>query len=200
MLRHLGNRLDAYLRDRARVEGIGYALTPEFFIRAFRGGVRMMFGVDICDHGEMLGDDQEPYPGYFEAWMEARPLVTGRQLLHDDAVPLPRKPTSEAQALAVRAKDALARDELLNSIRAGARRLIAASWVCDSVAPTITAFVEDLRSGYSTHDLPIDDLRAASLAAGELAAICGLRGWSIEDALAQVFVRDELFYDREIGK
>lgn len=73
LLRHLGNRLNAYLRDRARVEGVGYELSPEFFISAFHAGARTMFGVCICDHGEMLADAQEPYPGYFEAWMEAQP-------------------------------------------------------------------------------------------------------------------------------
>lgn len=185
-------RLDAYLRDRADIEGVGYDLTPNFFMSAFRGGARTMFGVEMCDHGELLGDAQEPYPGYFKAWMEAYAIVTDAPLLHEDALSVPR--TQEAHGRSVR----VATDQLLATIRSSVHQLIRASWCCDSRAPTITGFLEDLRSGYSTHDMPADDLRSASLAAGELTAICALNDWSVRDALAMVSVRDELSFDGQV--
>jgi len=90
-----------------------------------------------------------------------------------------------------------AADQVLSAIRSCAQRLYTAAWSCDSLAPTITGFVADLRSGFSTYDLPPDALREASLAAGELAAIAALNGWSIAEALKKVAIRDELFYIHE---
>jgi hypothetical protein len=78
-----------------------------------------------------------------------------------------------------------------------AQRLYTAAWSCDSLAPTVTGFVADLRSGYSTYDMPPEELRAATFAAGELAAIAALNGWSIAEALERVFVRDQLFHIHE---
>jgi DNA-binding transcriptional LysR family regulator len=94
----------------------------------------------------------------------------------------------------------LAADELLGAIRSCAQRLHAAAWQCDTLAPTITGFVEDIRSGFSTHDMPIDALREAAVAAGELTAICLLNEWTVSEALAKVLVRDRLFYDCELSK
>lgn len=94
----------------------------------------------------------------------------------------------------MKTKDSVARDALIGTIRSCAQRLIAASWICDSVAATITQFVDDLHSGHATHDLPADALRTAALAAGELAAICKVNAWSIQHALAMAGVRDELFF------
>ncbi len=210
VLRHHCNRLDAYLRDRARVEGFGYDLTPDFFISAFRAGTRMMFGICICDHGMMLGDDQEPYPGYFDAWMEAhasgppRLRTAPSEAITPGSVGVETAMVGEvrrhpAAPVGFAREDEVVADELIGTIRSCARQLITASWVCDSVAPTITGFVEDLRSGYSTHDLPVDDLRAASLAAGELTAICKVNDWSIRHALAMASVRDELFFDAAVS-
>jgi hypothetical protein len=88
-------------------------------------------------------------------------------------------------------------DQVLDAIRSCAQRLHTAAWSCDSLAPTVTGFVADLRSGFSTHDLPPDALREASLAAGELAAIAALNGWPIAEALKKVSVRDELFHLHE---
>lgn len=93
--------------------------------------------------------------------------------------------------------DERAADQVLSAIRSCAQRLHTAAWSCDSLAPTVTGFVADLRSGYSTHDLPPEELREASLAAGELTAIAAQNGWSIAEALAQISVRDELFYIHE---
>lgn len=87
-----------------------------------------------------------------------------------------------------------AADQVLIAIRSCARRLYTAAWSCDSLAPTITGFIADLRSGFSTYDLPPSELRAAAFAGGELSAIAALNGWSIAEALAQISVRDELFY------
>lgn len=90
-----------------------------------------------------------------------------------------------------------AADQVLDAIRSCAQRLHTAAWSCDSLAPTVTGFVADLRSGFSTYDLPVDALREASLAAGELAAIAALNDWSIAQALEKISVRDELFYLHE---
>jgi len=94
-------------------------------------------------------------------------------------------------------KEELATDHVLSAIRSCAQRLHTAAWSCDSLAPTVTGFVADLRSGYSTYDLPPEELREASFAAGELAAIAALNGWSIAEALKKVSVRDELFHLHE---
>ncbi len=91
-------------------------------------------------------------------------------------------------------KEELTTDHVLIAIRSCAQRLYNAAWSCDSLAPTVTGFVADLRSGYSTYDLPPEELREASFAAGELTAIAALNGWSIAEALAQISVRDQLFY------
>jgi hypothetical protein len=93
--------------------------------------------------------------------------------------------------------DERAADQVLSAIRSCAQRLYTAAWSCDSVAPTVTGFVADLQSGYSTYDLPTEALREASLAAGEITAIAALNSWSIAEALAKVSVRDELFYLHE---
>jgi hypothetical protein len=88
-------------------------------------------------------------------------------------------------------------DQTLSAIRSCAQRLYTAAWSCDSLAPTVTGFVADLQSGYSTYDMPPEELRVAAFAAGELAAIAALNGWSIAEALKKVSVRDELFYLHE---
>jgi hypothetical protein len=90
-----------------------------------------------------------------------------------------------------------AADQVLIAIRSCAQRLYTAAWSCDSLAPTVTGFVADLQSGYSTYDMPPEDLRIAAFAAGELTAIAALKGWSIAEALKKVSVRDELFYLHE---
>lgn len=93
--------------------------------------------------------------------------------------------------------DERAADQVLGAIRSCAQRLHTAAWSCDSLAPTVTGFVADLRSGFSTYDLPPEELREAAFAAGELTAIAAQNGWSIAEALKMVSVRDELFYLHE---
>jgi hypothetical protein len=99
----------------------------------------------------------------------------------------PRRPNANERAA----------DQVLSAIRSCAQRLYTAAWSCDSLAPTVTGFVADLQSGFSTYDLQPEDLRIAAFAAGELAAIAALNGWSIAEALKMVAVRDELFYLHE---
>jgi hypothetical protein len=99
----------------------------------------------------------------------------------------PRRPSAAERAA----------DQVLIAIRSCAQRLHTAAWSCDSLAPTVTGFVADLQSGYSTYDMPSEALRVAAFAAGELAAIAALNGWSIADALAQISVRDQLFHIHE---
>lgn len=89
--------------------------------------------------------------------------------------------------------DEIATDQVLIEIRACAQRLHTLAWSCDSVAPTVTGFVDDLRSGYSTYDMPPDELRQALSAATALTVIAAQNGWSIAEALKMVAVRDELF-------
>ncbi|HEX2691605.1 MAG TPA: hypothetical protein VHN14_33565 [Kofleriaceae bacterium] len=96
--------------------------------------------------------------------------------------------------------DERAADQVLSAIRSCAQRLHTAAWSCDSLAPTVTGFVADLRSGYSTYDMPPEALRDAAFAAGELTAIAALNGWSIAEALAQLSVRDELFYIHQAAR
>lgn len=67
----LGKHLHTYLRDRARIEGFGYDLTPDFFTAGLLQGCSSFFGIQICSHSTLLRDDQEPSPGYFEQWMTA---------------------------------------------------------------------------------------------------------------------------------
>jgi len=93
--------------------------------------------------------------------------------------------------------DERAADQVLGAIRSCAQRLHTAAWSCDSLAPTVTGFVADLRSGHSTFDMPPEALREAAFAAGELTAIAALNGLSIAEALKKVSVRDELFYLHE---
>lgn len=65
----VAKELNAYVKDRASVENTGYNLAPEFFEAFLEGGVTHFFGVMIED-GEMVYDDQEPWPGYLEAWKQ----------------------------------------------------------------------------------------------------------------------------------
>jgi len=106
----------------------------------------------------------------------------------------PKQPRRQRPLLSA---EECAADQVLSAIRSCAQRLYTAAWSCDSLAPTITGFVADLRSGFSTYDLPAEELREASFAAGELTAISAVNGWSIGEALEKVSVRDELFYVHE---
>lgn len=61
-----------YVRDRAKVEKMGFDLPVDMFIQAIMLNASM-FGVHH-DGKEMLWDEQEPHPGYFKEWVKANTL------------------------------------------------------------------------------------------------------------------------------
>lgn len=61
----LAEQLQTYIRRRAKVEGVKFDLPLEIFERAVKAGAKT-FGV-VHDGEKMLHDEQEPYPGFFEA-------------------------------------------------------------------------------------------------------------------------------------
>ena len=69
----LATDLAAYIADRAIVEGVRSELTVEFFVDELRAGVTTFFGIQVSDDDDgvpvMVHDTQEPYGGYFDAWM-----------------------------------------------------------------------------------------------------------------------------------
>jgi hypothetical protein len=68
-VKETANLLDAYIRFRAKHEGVGYELDPEFFEQGIRLGIRMFFGVSFID-GYLLSDEQ--FPMLFEQWNSRR--------------------------------------------------------------------------------------------------------------------------------
>ena len=53
--------LDAYMKARARDEGVMYALDAAFFRKALAKGIQGFFGVEIDSHKPLiLRDDQNP--------------------------------------------------------------------------------------------------------------------------------------------
>lgn len=70
--------IQAYLQDRAALEGVAFELSFDFLLDAYLEHPSHMFGVQLCQCcGDIAGDTQEPYPGYFEKWMmgELKPDV-----------------------------------------------------------------------------------------------------------------------------
>ena len=69
----LATDLAAYIADRAIVEGVRSELTVGFFVEELRAGVTTFFGIQISDDDDgvpvMVHDTQEPYSGYFDAWV-----------------------------------------------------------------------------------------------------------------------------------
>ena len=69
----LAANLAAYIADRAIVEGVRSELTVEFFVDELRAGVTTFFGIQVSDDDDgvpmMVHDTDEPYGGYFDAWM-----------------------------------------------------------------------------------------------------------------------------------
>lgn len=60
----LAEQLREYVRRRAEVEGVGFDLPIELFEQAVIRRAKT-FGV-VHDGHEMLFDEQEPHPGFFE--------------------------------------------------------------------------------------------------------------------------------------
>ena len=71
----LGARMCHYVRERAKVEGVGFGMSVGFFEEAIERQFRPIFGVHH-DGLEMLWDDQEPYAGFFEQKAPRRPTPT----------------------------------------------------------------------------------------------------------------------------
>lgn len=65
MNNQLACHLFEYIRRRAKAEGVEFDLSLEIFQFAAAETVKA-FGVSH-DGQQMLSDDQEPYPGFFEA-------------------------------------------------------------------------------------------------------------------------------------
>ena len=80
--------LDAYLRDRAAVEGVGYAPDVGCFESQLRSGTRTFFGIAV-DNTELLPDqdDQEPHPGFLENRMNFYMTLTDDDLPRGQARP-----------------------------------------------------------------------------------------------------------------
>lgn len=61
---NLAQQLQTYVQRRAEAEGVGFDLPLEIFETCVLRGAKT-FGV-VHDGEEMLYDEQEPYPGFFE--------------------------------------------------------------------------------------------------------------------------------------
>jgi hypothetical protein len=69
----LAIELDDYVRKRAKVEGKKYELDVGWLRLqlAARRQPYTVFGIYI-KHNQMVRDEQEPCPGYFDAWMKTQ--------------------------------------------------------------------------------------------------------------------------------
>lgn len=65
---YLAKAIRNYIRDRAEVERADFDLTLRLFQECVLLGVSPILGVQH-DGERLLGDYQEPKPGYFEGWM-----------------------------------------------------------------------------------------------------------------------------------
>lgn len=84
-------KLAAYLRERAKAEGVAMMLTPEWFEAQLDTGILRLFGIAVdVGRRELLSDEQEPKSGFLEEWR----LRTGSSIAG-----LPGTPTSPANAL-----------------------------------------------------------------------------------------------------
>ena len=64
-VRETAKLLDAYIQFRAKHEGVGYELDPEFFEKRIRWGISKFFGVSFID-GKSVSDEE--FPMLFEQW------------------------------------------------------------------------------------------------------------------------------------
>ncbi len=65
----LARQIRDYVRDRAKIEGALFDLPLGLFNEAVHLGAAAIFGV-YYDEVRILGDYQEPHPGYCKAWLE----------------------------------------------------------------------------------------------------------------------------------
>jgi len=60
------NKLIAYMKKRATMEGVIFELDLDYFQGVFDFGVREFFGIKLDDQAQMIFDEQEPQEGFFE--------------------------------------------------------------------------------------------------------------------------------------
>ena len=60
------NKLIAYMKKRATIEGVIFELDLDYFQGVFDFGVREFFGIKLDDQAQMIFDEQEPQEGFFE--------------------------------------------------------------------------------------------------------------------------------------
>jgi len=65
----LAGRLAAYLAERAEQEGEPMNLDLTAFKDALDRGVGSAFGIHWYAEGNLTRDDQEPEPGFLQAWL-----------------------------------------------------------------------------------------------------------------------------------
>ena len=77
-LLNIATELDEYMRLRAAIEGVAYELDAPWLaqqleqLRVATGSPTVRaFGVYIKDE-QLMSDDQEPSPGFFEAWKRSK--------------------------------------------------------------------------------------------------------------------------------
>lgn len=58
--RSTGQELHEYMMFRAAREQVSYGLAPAFFTAALAMGVRMFFGIEVNEAGELVADSQNP--------------------------------------------------------------------------------------------------------------------------------------------
>ena len=68
----LAGRLAAYLTERAEREGEPMELEPAAFEDALDQGIGSAFGIHWDAEGNLTSDEQEPEPGFLQAWLARR--------------------------------------------------------------------------------------------------------------------------------
>jgi hypothetical protein len=68
--------LDAYMRFRAKHEGVGYTLSPKFFADHIEQGCQKCFGVTF-QNGHLVDDEEQPE--LFRRW-------TGKHVMRNDVI------------------------------------------------------------------------------------------------------------------
>lgn len=63
-------RLTDYMRYRADAEGVAWCMPDDFLQMNFDAGIRLFFGVQIDDSGQIIDDDQNPKA--LEAYLAAK--------------------------------------------------------------------------------------------------------------------------------
>ena len=60
------DKLIAYMKKRANMEGVIFELDLDYFQGVFDFGIREFFGIKLDDQAQMIFDEQEPQEGFFE--------------------------------------------------------------------------------------------------------------------------------------